>query len=178
MFRSKQSVVFSASYCHWGYTSSPSLTYPWYSESICINGYFRTRSDMLSKCQTQHRTNITVQKVAAFYSHWHSIYEHICRRILTRDICRLVRRRHCTRAPGVWSACASTCLSPPPIAAQSSQTTHWQGRRTLTFITGYNQSVTGCGSQRRQCSFYSTKTHVNHWVQSKRHRLWFSTKTV
>ena len=24
-------------------------------------------------------------------------------------------------------------------------------------ITGYNQSATGCGSQRRQCSCYSTK---------------------
>jgi len=27
-------------------------------------------------------------------------------------------------------------------------------------LTGYNQSVTGCGSQRRQCSCYTTKTHV------------------
>ena len=27
--------------------------------------------------------------------------------------------------------------------------------------TGYNQSVTGCGSQRKQCSCYSTKTNVN-----------------
>jgi len=35
-------------------------------------------------------------------------------------------------------------------------------------VTGYNQSGTGCGSQRRQC----------HWVQSKCHRLWFSMKTV
>jgi len=28
--------------------------------------------------------------------------------------------------------------------------------------TGYNQSVTGCRSQRRQCSCYSTKTHDPH----------------
>ena len=31
-------------------------------------------------------------------------------------------------------------------------------------ITGYNQSVTGFGSQRRQCSCYSTKTHVNSTI--------------
>ena len=31
-------------------------------------------------------------------------------------------------------------------------------------LTGYNQSVTGCGSQRRQCSCYSTKTHVNSMI--------------
>ena len=30
--------------------------------------------------------------------------------------------------------------------------------------TGYNQSVTSCGSQRRQCSCYSTKTHVNSMI--------------
>jgi len=36
-------------------------------------------------------------------------------------------------------------------------------------ITGYNQSFTGCGSQRKQCSCYSTKTNVHsnliglHW---------------
>ena len=30
--------------------------------------------------------------------------------------------------------------------------------------TGYNQSVTGCGSQRRQCSYYSTKTPVNSMI--------------
>jgi len=30
--------------------------------------------------------------------------------------------------------------------------------------TGYNQSVRGCGSQRRQCSCYSTKTHVNSMI--------------
>ena len=28
-------------------------------------------------------------------------------------------------------------------------------------ITGYNQSVTGCGSQRKQCSCNSTKTYVS-----------------
>jgi len=28
-------------------------------------------------------------------------------------------------------------------------------------ITGYKQRVTGCGSQRRQCSCYSMKTYVN-----------------
>jgi len=33
--------------------------------------------------------------------------------------------------------------------------------QVVVLNTGYNQSVTGCGSQ--------------HWVQSKRHRLWFST---
>jgi len=31
-------------------------------------------------------------------------------------------------------------------------------------ITGYNQSVTGCGSQRRQGSCNSTKTHVNSMI--------------
>ena len=31
-------------------------------------------------------------------------------------------------------------------------------------FTGYNQSVTGCCSQRRQCSRYSTKTHVNSMI--------------
>ena len=31
-------------------------------------------------------------------------------------------------------------------------------------LTGYKQSVTGCGSQRRQCSCYSTKTHVNSMI--------------
>jgi len=55
---------------------------------------------------------------------------------------------------------------------------HWQEENRLTkyFIlcvshgltageslenTGYNQSVTDCGSQRRQCSCYSTKTHIS-----------------
>jgi len=33
-----------------------------------------------------------------------------------------------------------------------------------TSLTGYNQSITGCGSQRRQCSCYSTKTHVNSMI--------------
>ena len=28
-------------------------------------------------------------------------------------------------------------------------------------LTGYNQSITSCGSQRKQCSCYSTKTNVN-----------------
>jgi len=31
-------------------------------------------------------------------------------------------------------------------------------------ITGYNQSVTDRGSQRRQFSCYSTKTHVNSMI--------------
>jgi len=31
-------------------------------------------------------------------------------------------------------------------------------------ISGYKQSVTGCGSQRRQCSCYSMKTHVNSMI--------------
>jgi len=31
-------------------------------------------------------------------------------------------------------------------------------------ITGNNQSVIGCGSQRRQCSCYSTKTHINSMI--------------
>ena len=31
-------------------------------------------------------------------------------------------------------------------------------------LTGYNQSVTGCGSQRRQCSCYSMKTRVNSMI--------------
>ena len=31
-------------------------------------------------------------------------------------------------------------------------------------IIGYNQGVTGCGSQRRQCSCYSTKTNVNSMI--------------
>ena len=35
---------------------------------------------------------------------------------------------------------------------------------TLVVSTGYNQSVTDCGSQRRQCSCYSTKTHVNSMI--------------
>ena len=30
--------------------------------------------------------------------------------------------------------------------------------------TGYNQSVTGCGSQRRQCICYSTKIHVKSMI--------------
>jgi len=36
-----------------------------------------------------------------------------------------------------------------------------------TGITGYNQRVTGCGSQRRQCSCYSTKTawsSSSNWI--------------
>jgi len=33
-----------------------------------------------------------------------------------------------------------------------------------TIYTGYNQSVTGRGSQRRQGSCYSTKTHVNSMI--------------
>ena len=28
-------------------------------------------------------------------------------------------------------------------------------------VTGYKQGVTGCGSQRSQCSCYLTKTHIN-----------------
>jgi len=32
-------------------------------------------------------------------------------------------------------------------------------------ITGYNQSVTGCGSQRRHCSCYSTKTHPHPQIE-------------
>ena len=43
-----------------------------------------------------------------------------------------------------------------------------------TEITGYKQSVTGCGSQRRQCSCYSTKvvffehhTHFNVYVSQR-----------
>ena len=31
----------------------------------------------------------------------------------------------------------------------------------VSIVTGYNQSVTGCGSQRKQFSCYSTKTNVN-----------------
>ena len=34
----------------------------------------------------------------------------------------------------------------------------------MSITTGYNQSITGCGSQRRQCSCYSTKTHVNSMI--------------
>jgi len=37
-------------------------------------------------------------------------------------------------------------------------------KRHTPCATGYNQSVTGCGSQRRQCSCYSTKTHVNSMI--------------
>jgi len=34
-------------------------------------------------------------------------------------------------------------------------------KKCIRIITGYNQSVTGCGSQRRECSCYTTKTYVN-----------------
>ena len=34
----------------------------------------------------------------------------------------------------------------------------------ISNITGYNKSVTGCGSQRRQCRFYSTKNRVNSMI--------------
>ena len=34
----------------------------------------------------------------------------------------------------------------------------------ISVPTGYNQSVTGCGSQRRQCSCYSTKFNVNSMI--------------
>jgi len=42
------------------------------------------------------------------------------------------------------------------------QTVHLNNvRHCITSIhTGYNQSVTGCGFQRKQCSCYSTKTPV------------------
>jgi len=33
-----------------------------------------------------------------------------------------------------------------------------------THLTGYKQNVTGCGSQRKQCSFYSTKSNVNSMI--------------
>ena len=35
------------------------------------------------------------------------------------------------------------------------------GLKIWASITGYNQSVTSCGSQGKQCSCYSTKTNVN-----------------
>jgi len=40
----------------------------------------------------------------------------------------------------------------------------WPHGNRTDVITGYNQSVTGSGSQRRQCSCYSTKTHVNSMI--------------
>jgi len=34
----------------------------------------------------------------------------------------------------------------------------------LHSLTGYNQSITGCGSLRSQCSCYSTKTYVGSMI--------------
>jgi len=51
------------------------------------------------------------------------------------------------------------------VSLCSSGTINNLNKHTLqTVITGYNQSVTGCVSQRRQCSCYSTKTHVNSMI--------------
>ena len=44
--------------------------------------------------------------------------------------------------------------------------------------TGYNQSVTGCGSQRRQCSCYSMKIHVNSMILILKLNLTFETYTL
>jgi len=51
-----------------------------------------------------------------------------------------------------------------PADGRSRGKTGTERGTVLTLTTGYNQSVTGCGSQRRQCSCYSTKTHENSMI--------------
>jgi len=50
-------------------------------------------------------------------------------------------------------------VSPPQSA-----NTHGETDYHNAINTGYNQSIRGCGFQRRQCSCYSTKTHVNSMI--------------
>jgi len=55
----------------------------------------------------------------------------------------------------------------PTAAGDASTGSERQVGSHVCFInetTGYNQSVTGRGSQRIQCSCYSTKTHVNSMI--------------
>jgi len=63
--------------------------------------------------------------------------------------------------------CAIHCSCPVFYALQSFAPLNidkqWLSlyRNNVCVVTGYNQSVTGCGSQQKQCSCYSTKTNVH-----------------